>query len=81
MRAAITLDDDVVALVDSVRARTGESFEATVNRLLRQGGQVGRPAVPPPLPQLRGRPLVDVSDISALIAPLDHDRGLQSDRR
>jgi hypothetical protein len=30
--------------------------------------------VPPPLPTLPGRPLADVSDVSALIASLDEER-------
>lgn len=74
MRTTITLDDDVVALIESERARTGESFRATVNRLLRRSARVGRPPAPPRLPELPGRPVIDVSDASALLAALDDER-------
>lgn len=74
MRTTLTLDDDVVALIESERVRTGESFRAAVNRLLRRRA---RPAPPPagaPLPQFPGRPVLDVSDVSALLATLDDER-------
>ncbi|HEV2711958.1 MAG TPA: hypothetical protein VGU26_02585 [Gaiellaceae bacterium] len=74
MRTTITLDDDVAALIESERARTGESFRAAVNRLLRRGGRAGRAPTPPPLPELPGRPLLDVSDVSRLLAALDDER-------
>ena len=44
MRTTITLEDDVAALIESERARTGESFRAAVNRLLRRGARAGSPA-------------------------------------
>ncbi len=74
MRTTITLDDDVVALVESERARTGESFRAAVNRLLRRSARSDAPPRPSTLPELSGRPLVDVSDISELLAALDDER-------
>ncbi|HZV52550.1 MAG TPA: hypothetical protein VFD49_22660 [Candidatus Dormibacteraeota bacterium] len=74
MRTTITLDDDVAALIESERARTGESFRAVVNRLLRRGARAGRFPTPPPLPELPGRPILDVSDVSALLAALDEGR-------
>jgi hypothetical protein len=77
MRTTITLDEDVAALIESERARTGESFRAAVNRLLRRGGRAAAPAIPPPLPELPGRPLLDVSDASALLAVLDDERRAQ----
>ena len=79
MRTTVTLDDDVAALIDAERARTGESFRAAVNRLLRRGARrdKARPAVP--LPELPGRPLLDVSDVSALLATLDDERRAQRD--
>jgi hypothetical protein len=75
MRTTITLDDDVAALVESERARTGESFRSAVNRLLRRGAVVAT-AQPerPPLPELPGRPLLDVADVSAVLAALDAER-------
>jgi len=73
MRTTITLDDDVVALVETERARTGESFKAAVNRLLRKAGRRESHADPPPLPALPGRPLVEISDVSAVIAALDDE--------
>lgn len=74
MRTTLTLDDDVAALVESERARTGESFKVVVNRLLRRGGLRAPPGEAPPLPTLPGRPLLDVSDVSALLATLDDER-------
>lgn len=74
MRTTITLDDDVVALVEDERRRTGESFRATVNRLLRRGSQRSQPLDPPPLPLFPGRPQLDVSDVSAVLAALDDER-------
>jgi hypothetical protein len=77
MRTTITLDDDVMALIESERARTGESFRSAVNRLLRRSGRVGVSPAPARLPELPGRPLVDVSDVSALLAALDDERRAQ----
>jgi hypothetical protein len=77
MRTTITLDDDVAALIESERARTGESFRSAVNRLLRRSARAAPPQVPPALPELPGRPLVDVSDVSALLATLDDERRAQ----
>jgi hypothetical protein len=64
----------VAALIESERARTGESFRAAVNRLLRRGAGAGPPQTGPPLPELPGRPLLDVSDVSPLIVELDDER-------
>jgi hypothetical protein len=74
MRTTVTLDDDVAALIESERARTGESFRVAVNRLLRRGARVGPRSAAPAIPELPGRPLVDVSDVSALLATLDDER-------
>lgn len=74
MRTTLTLDDDVAALVESERARTGESFKDAVNRLIRRGGRDPKRAAAPTLPVLPGRPLLDVSDVSALLATLDDER-------
>ena len=77
MRTTITLDDDVAALIEAERARTGESFRAVVNRLLRRGGRGASSVVPTLLPELPGRPILDVSDVSALLAALDDERRAQ----
>lgn len=74
MRTTITLEDDVVALVESERARTGESFKAVVNRLLRKAGRSTTSTSAPALPELPGQPLLDVSDVSAVLAALDDGR-------
>ncbi len=74
MRTTITLDDDVVALVETERALTGESFKVAVNRLLRRAGRSESSVSPAPLPELPGRPILDVSDVSALLATLDDER-------
>jgi len=77
MRTTITLDDDVAALIESERAQTGESFRAAVNRLLRRSARSAAPTAPRPLPRLPGRPLLDVTDASAIIAALDDERRAQ----
>jgi hypothetical protein len=77
MRTTITLDDDVTALIESERARTGESFRSAVNRLLRRSARGATSPVPSTLPELPGRPLLDVSDVSALLASLDDERRAQ----
>lgn len=79
MRTTITLDDDVAALIEGERARTGESFRTAVNRLLRRSARVAAPTAPPTLPELPGRPILDVSDVSALLAALDDERRAQRD--
>jgi hypothetical protein len=70
MRTTVTLDDDVAALIESERARTGESFREAINRLLRRSGRRSAPGVEP-LPTLPGSPVVDVSDVSAVLSTLD----------
>lgn len=77
MRTTITLDDDVAALIEGERARTGESFRAAVNRLLRRSARGAAPRAPSKLPELPGRPLVDLSDVSGLLAALDDERRAQ----
>ena len=77
MRTTITLDDDVAALIESERARTGDSFRDTVNRLLRRSARAVTAAGLPALPELPGRPVIDVSDISAILAVLDDERRAQ----
>jgi hypothetical protein len=77
MRTTITLDDDVAALIESERARTGETFRAVVNRLLRRAARAAPSPNAPSLPELPGRPILDVSDVSALLAALDDERRAQ----
>jgi hypothetical protein len=78
MRTTVTLDPDVVALIDAERARTGESFRQAINRLLRRSARSGD-QTPPELPVLQGRPLVDLADVSAVLAALDDERRAQRD--
>ena len=74
MRTTITLDEDVVALIESERARTGESFRSAVNRLLRRSARGTTNPAPWTLPELPGRPLLDLSDVSSVLASLDDER-------
>lgn len=74
MRTTLTLDDDVVALIQRERLRTGETTRQATNRLLRQGLQ--RAGGTPPvveLPLLSGRPRVDITDTSAVLAAEDDE--------
>ena len=70
MRTTVTLDDDVAALIERERARTGESFRDAINRLLRRSVRKSG-ASPEPLPVLPGRPVIDVSDVSMVLSTLD----------
>ena len=79
MRTTVTLDEDVAALIDSERARTGETFQQTVNRLLRRGGRQTSDDAMVLLPVLSGRPVLDVSDAAAVDAPLDDERRAERD--
>ncbi len=75
MRTTITLEEDVAALIASEQARTGDSFKVVVNRLLRRGSRArGSGSEGPSLPELPGRPILDVRDVSAVLAALDDDR-------
>lgn len=74
MRTILTLDDDVAALVDAERRRTGETLRRVVNRLIRRGLLAETAPAQRPLPTLPGRPLVDVTDAFALLASLDDGR-------
>ncbi len=77
MRTTITLDDDVAALIEAERRRTGENLRSVVNRLLRRGLVAGATPRPRPLPALPGRPLLDVTDVSGVLAVLDDERRQQ----
>ena len=74
MRTTLTLDEDVAALIRSERERTGESFRHAVNRLIRNGTRPTRRQTALSLPTLPGAPILDVSDLSAVLAALDDDR-------
>ena len=74
MRTTLTLDEDVAALIRSERERTGESFRDAVNRLIRNGTRPRQPKEGPRLPTLPGAPVLNVSDVSALLAALDDER-------
>ena len=73
MRTTITLDDDVAALIERERERSGDSFRTVVNRLLRRGARSEPPQEPPALPRWPGKPLIDITDVSAAIAALDDE--------
>lgn len=73
MRTTITLDEDVAAIVDVERARSGESFKEAVNRLIRRGARAPSGRVPAELPTLPGRPRLDIADVSAVLAALDDE--------
>ena len=56
---------------------SGESFRGAINRLLRGNARAGPPTLRPTLPELPGRPLVDLADPAALLAALDDERRTQ----
>jgi Arc/MetJ family transcription regulator len=60
MRTTLTLDDDVAAKVRAMMRRTGKSFKATVNDLLREA------LAPRRVPQRREPFRVEARDLGAL---------------
>ena len=74
MRTTISLDNDVAAMVEQERARSGVSLRAIVNRPMRRGCQSGAAREQVPLPLISGRLVRDVSDTSAVLAELDEER-------
>lgn len=74
MRTTLTIDNDVAALVERERQRTGETTRQVINRLLRQGLQRGsRRSRPVDLPVLPGRPRVEITDVSTALAVEDDE--------
>lgn len=78
MRTTITLEEDVASLIASEQARTGDSFKVVVNRLLRRGSRA-KPAGAgvPSLPELPGRPILDIRDVSKVLVALDDERRVE----
>jgi hypothetical protein len=77
MRTTVSIDDDVAAILEAERARTGETFRETINRLLRRAVRSDTEN-PPPLPLVPGRLTVDISDVSAILAEIDDDEALEA---
>ncbi|MPZ53647.1 MAG: hypothetical protein GEU79_13105 [Acidimicrobiia bacterium] len=71
MRTTVTIDDDVAALIEQERRRTGETFKEVLNRMLRTATH--RDADGPPLPKVPGELQMDISDVSVVLARLDDE--------
>jgi hypothetical protein len=69
----VTIDDDVAAILDAERKRTGETFRETLNRLLRRAVRTDT-ETPPLLPLVPGRLTVDISNVSGVLAELDDQK-------
>jgi hypothetical protein len=79
MRTTLTLDDDVAAMLRHLQKEQGTSFKQLVNDALRRGAESMSEKKPRegkqytfPVRSL-GPPLVDVTDISEVLAMLDHE--------
>ena len=72
MRTTVSLDEDVVALIESERQSRGESFRVAINRMLRASAQRGSD-MSPPLPLLSGTPRIDITDVSAALAEIEDE--------
>jgi hypothetical protein len=75
-RTTLTLDDDVAAKLDRESRRSGESFRATVNRVIRHGLHAAQSSQARKPFRVRGRKLglrpgVELDDIGALLDRLD----------
>jgi hypothetical protein len=74
MRTTLTIEEDVAALIERERQRTGETLRQVTNRLLRQGLKwAGADPRPVELPTLPGRALVDIADVSAVLAAAEDE--------
>ena len=76
MRTTLTLDDDVAAKLVADARRTGQSFKDVVNRCLRIGLNVKRPALARRPFRVRARPLDPIEtrsfdNIEALLDQLE----------
>ncbi len=76
MRTTLTLDDDVAAKVKAICGRTGESFKAVLNRLLRAGLASGKERRPKEPFRVRARALglragVQLDNVAELLEQLD----------
>ncbi|CAN5463703.1 MAG: CopG family transcriptional regulator [Acidimicrobiia bacterium] len=69
MRTTVTLDDDVVAIIERERREKGETTRQAINRLIRTATHRSGPR--PELPIVPGRLELDISDVSEVLAGLD----------
>ena len=76
MRTTLTLEDDVAAKLKQYCRRSGRSFKAAVNELLRSGLNAPR-ACEPEAPYrvearpLRARPGIDLDNVGELLEQID----------
>ena len=76
MRTTLTLDDDVEAKLKDLCRRTGESFKAALNRVLRDGLNIRRSQKPDEPFRVKARALdlrpgVRLDNIAELLEQLD----------
>ncbi|MHA6670196.1 hypothetical protein ACX3O0_15150 [Homoserinimonas sp. A447] len=80
MRTTVTLDPDVAAEIERVRAAEGRRFKQVLNDALRIGlRELSRtpgdhPFKSPTTPRNLGEPLIDITDTSAAIAEAEGER-------
>ncbi|GMU44067.1 MAG: ribbon-helix-helix protein, CopG family [Xanthomonadales bacterium] len=76
MRTTLTLDDDVVALLDRAGRERGQSFKQLVNDAIRRGlaaAPQAQVAQPLPVYSLRTQPGVDLTRALQLAAELEDE--------
>lgn len=79
MRTTITFDDDVAALLEAERARSGASLREVVNRLLRKSARASTSRAPIDLPLLPGTPTRAIVDVSELLGEIEDERLAERD--
>lgn len=67
MRTTVTLDEDVVAIIERERRLSGETTRQAINRLIRTSSRRAGPG--PELPKLPGRLEIDISNVSGRCQP------------
>ncbi|HUP65190.1 MAG TPA: DUF2191 domain-containing protein [Thermoanaerobaculia bacterium] len=75
-RTTLTLDDDIAAKLDQEAKRAGETFRATVNRLIRRGLHPVQGAAPRKKLRIRARDLglrpgIDLDHVQDLLDRID----------
>ena len=86
MRTTVTIDDDLVAQIESLRRREGLSFKGALNQLLRAGLQYqGQPPKPrryrTPTRKLGLRVGLDATKLNQLVDELEAEEFLSPDRQ
>jgi len=82
VRTTLTLDDDVAAMLKRLQQSRSAPFKQVVNDALRRGADDLLNEKPPErkqytFPVSMGPPLIDITDVSAVLAMMDEDEDMR----